>query len=107
MTTVFPFPQLDSKVRVWIYGIAVLAAPILVAWGKVADSEAQLYLGFLAAFLGVTTAAANAPTQERIAEVKSEAVAEYVESRDAEDTSAHANVPQENAPAGDAPYEGI
>lgn len=99
--------KFDAATRVWIYRVTVVAFPLLVAWGKVADSDVQLYLAFISALLGVGTAAVNAPTQAAAAEFKSAAVQEYVEARDAADDTALVNVPQVDAPAGEVPYEGV
>lgn len=100
------FLKFDAATRVWIYRVVVVAFPLLVAWGKVAESDVQLYLAFISALLGIGTAAVNAPTQEAAQEFKNAAVNEYVEAQLARDVDALVNVPEVAPPAGVEPYEG-
>lgn len=52
----------QPKTRRWIYGIAVAAVPLLVAYGVIAESDAALWIGLAGAVLGTgvpALAAAN------------------------------------------------
>lgn len=42
----------QPKTRRWIYGIAVAAVPLLVAYGVIAESDAALWIGLAGAVLG-------------------------------------------------------
>lgn len=42
----------QPRTRRWIYGIAVAAVPLLVAYGVVAESDAALWIGLAGAVLG-------------------------------------------------------
>lgn len=57
----------QPKTRRWIYGIAIAAVPLLVAYGVVAESDAALWIGLAGAVLGTgvpALAAANTPSAE-------------------------------------------
>ena len=50
------------ETRRWVYGIAVAAVPLLVAYGVIAESDAALWVGLAGAVLGTgvpALAAAN------------------------------------------------
>lgn len=52
----------QPKTRRWVYGIAVAAVPLAVAYGVVAESDAALWIGLAGAVLGTgvpALAAAN------------------------------------------------
>lgn len=52
----------QPRTRRWIYGIAVAAVPLLVAYGVIAESDAALWIGLAGALLGTgvpALAAAN------------------------------------------------
>lgn len=52
----------QPRTRRWIYGIAVAAVPLLVAYGVIAESDAALWIGLAGAVLGTgvpALAAAN------------------------------------------------
>ena len=58
----------QPKTRRWIYGIAIAAVPLLVAYGVIAESDAALWIGLAGAVLGTgvpALAAANTPTDEQ------------------------------------------
>ena len=42
----------EPRTRRWIYGIAVAAVPLLVAYGVIAESDAALWIGLAGAVLG-------------------------------------------------------
>ena len=42
----------QPRTRRWIYGIAVTAVPLLVAYGVIAESDAALWIGLAGAVLG-------------------------------------------------------
>ena len=42
----------QPRTRRWIYGIAVAAVPLLVAYGVIAESDAALWIGLAGAVLG-------------------------------------------------------
>lgn len=57
----------QPKTRRWIYGIAIAAVPLLVAYGVIAESDAALWIGLAGAVLGTgvpALAAANTPSAE-------------------------------------------
>lgn len=49
----------SEAARGYIYRVVTAAIPILTVWGVVADTEVPLYLGLLAAILGIPLAAIN------------------------------------------------
>lgn len=49
----------NEAVRGYIYRVLVALVPILTVWGAVAETDAPLYLGLAAAFLGLPIAAFN------------------------------------------------
>lgn len=54
-------------VRSWLYGIATAAAPLLGAYGIVADEVLPLWLALAAQLLATSTATAYRPTRIGIA----------------------------------------
>ena len=58
----------QPKTRRWIYGIAIAAVPLLVAYGVIAESDTALWIGLAGAVLGTCVpalAAANTPPDEQ------------------------------------------
>ena len=57
----------NPKTRLYLYGIAGAAAPLLVAYGIASEQEIALWLSLAGSILatgGLTVAAANVPTEQ-------------------------------------------
>jgi hypothetical protein len=59
---------LSMRNRQWLYGLAMMVVPLLVAYDALEPNAAPLWLAFAAAFLGIAapaTALANISPDER------------------------------------------
>jgi hypothetical protein len=52
-------PHIPMEIRRWIYGVALAGIPLLVAFGIVEESQAPLWVAFVAAVIAPGLALAN------------------------------------------------
>lgn len=52
-------PHIPMEIRRWIYGVALAGIPLLVAFGIVEESQAPLWIAFVAAVIAPGLALAN------------------------------------------------
>ena len=52
-------PHIPMEVRKWIYGVALAGIPLLVAFGIIEESQAPLWVAFVAAVIAPGLALAN------------------------------------------------
>lgn len=55
---------MNKAVRAYIYRIVTAAAPLLVAYGVVQESQVPMWIALAAAVLGTGTAALNTSTKD-------------------------------------------
>jgi hypothetical protein len=52
-------PHVPAHIRRWVYGVAIAAIPLLVAFGIIEESQAPLWVALVAAVIAPGLALAN------------------------------------------------
>lgn len=101
-----PFIKIDPKVRSLIYFLAAIAGPILVATGKVTETQWAQVIGYLTTFLGAAVAVDNRPNAQAMDEFANQVIADFISTNVSWSDRPESSVPEVPAPAGMTAYEG-
>ena len=101
-----PLIKIDPKIRSLIYFLAAIAGPVLVASGKVTETQWAEILGYLTTFIGAAVAADNRPNDAAMDTFANQVIADFISSNVSWSHAPESAVPEVEPPAGVTAYEG-